>query len=206
MTGSLATGQKIMGACSNGLKRLVLELGGKDPLVVFADADLDKAADDAVMFSLANCGQVCCAVERIYVDNKIKSDFEKLVADKASNFKVGVGTDMESKVGPMVSAVQREIVQNHVADAIKNGAKELYKSPVPEGPGNWCPVTVLTDLRQDMLIMREETFGPVVPIAGFDGSDEQAVKLSNDSQYGLSASVYSKDIARASRVAQLIKA
>merc|ERR1719408_100910 len=106
----------------------------------------------------------------------------------------------------MVSAPQRENVQNHVQEALREGAKELFKSEIPDGPGNWFPVTVLTDLKQDMLIQREETFGPVVAIAAFDGTDEQAILLSNDSQYGLSASVYSKDLARATRVSQLIKA
>jgi len=206
MTGSLATGQKIMQACSTGLKRLVLELGGKDPMVVFADADLDKAADDAVVYSVMNCGQVCCAVERIYVDDKVKAEFEKLIVEKASNLKVGPGSNFESNVGPMVSSLQRDNVQKHVQDAVKCGAKELYKSTVPDGPGNWFPVTVLTDLKQDMLIQKEETFGPVVAIAGFDGSPEQAVLLSNDTQYGLSASVYSKDLVKATRVSQLIKA
>lgn len=206
MTGSLATGKKIMEACSGNLKRLVLELGGKDPMVVFADADLEKAADDAVLYSVMNCGQVCCAVERVYVEDSAKPDFEKLVAEKAANFKVGPGTDFESQVGPMVSKMQRDHVQQQVADAVKSGARELYKSPVPDGPGSWFPVTVLTDLKQDMLIQREETFGPVVALAGFDGTDAEAIRLSNDSQYGLSASVYSKDLPRATRVAQRIKA
>merc|ERR1712048_76194 len=118
----------IMQACSKDLKRLVLELGGKDPMVVLADADLEKAADDAVLYSVMNCGQVCCAIERIYVDDKIKTEFEKLVVDKASNFKVGIGTDMESQVGPMVSAAQRDNVRNHVEEAVRHGAKELFKS------------------------------------------------------------------------------
>mmetsp|Transcript_72837 Transcript_72837/g.126432 ORF Transcript_72837/g.126432 Transcript_72837/m.126432 type:complete len:470 (+) Transcript_72837:51-1460(+) len=206
MTGSAATGKKIMQACSSDLKRLVLELGGKDPMVVFADADLDKAADDAVVYSIENCGQVCCAVERIYVDDKVKANFEKLVVEKASNLKVGPGSNLESNVGPMVSKMQREHVQRHVEEAIKSGAKELYKSSVPEGSGNWFPVTVLSDITQDMLIQKEETFGPVVAIAGFDGTDEAAITLSNDTEYGLTASVYSKDIPRATRICQLIKA
>lgn len=206
MTGSLATGQKIMQACSADLKRFVLELGGKDPMVVFKDADLEKAADDAVMYSVMNCGQVCCAVERIYVDREIKDAFEKKVVEKASNLKVGLGSDFESNVGPMVSDVQRAKVREHVSDAIKNGAKELYKSAIPDGPGNWFPVTVLTDLKQEMQIQREETFGPVIAIAGFDGTDESAITLSNDTPYGLSASVYSTDLPRATRVSQLINA
>lgn len=206
MTGSAATGRKIMEACSGSLKRLVLELGGKDPMVVFADADIEKAADDAVTYSLMNCGQVCCSVERIYVEESIKPAFEKLVAEKAANFKVGPGADIESKVGPMVSALQRDNVKEQVNDAIQHGATELYRSPVPEGPGNWCPVIVLTNLTQDMQIQREETFGPVVAIAGFDGTDAEAIRLSNDSQYGLTGGVYSGDLAKAKRVAMRVKA
>lgn len=206
MTGSLPTGKKISEACSKSLKRHVLELGGKDPMVVFADADLEKAADDAVLYSVMNCGQVCCAVERIYVEEKAKPSFEKLVIEKAANFKVGPGADFENQVGPMVSKMQRDHVVRHVDEAVKQGAKELYRSPVPDGPGNWCPVVVLTNLTQDMCIQKEETFGPVVAIAGFDGTDEEAIRLSNDSEYGLSASVYSSDIARATRVSQLVKA
>lgn len=206
MTGSSATGKKIMEACSVNLKRLVLELGGKDPMVVFADADLDKAADDAVMFSLMNCGQVCSSVERVYVENGVKAEFEKLIAEKAANLKVGPGSDFESNVGPMVSELQRDHVKAHVEDAVKQGAREVYKSSVPEGAGNWFPVTVLSDLKEDMRIQQEETFGPVVALSEFDGTDEEAIRLSNNTQYGLSASVYSKDVGRATRVSQRIKA
>merc|ERR1712217_891124 len=106
----------------------------------------------------------------------------------------------------MVSSLQREQVNIQVEDAKQNGAVELYRSSVPEGPGNWCPVVVLTNLKQDMQIQKEETFGPVVAIACFDGTDAEAIRLSNDTQYGLTGCVYSKDLARATRVCQHIKA
>merc|ERR1712032_308335 len=106
----------------------------------------------------------------------------------------------------MVSEMQRHHVQRQVVEAIKDGANLLYNSSVPEGPGNWFPITVLTDLKQNMGIQQEETFGPVIAIAGFDGTDEEAIRLSNDSEFGLSASVYSKDVLRATRISQRVKA
>jgi len=206
MTGSSATGKKIMESCCNTLKRLVLELGGKDPMVVFADADLDKAAEDAVAFSLMNCGQVCCSIERIYIEDGAKEVFEKKVVEKAKSWKVGNGFHAESKVGPLVSEMQRAMVAKHVDSAVSGGAKLLYKSDFPEGSGNFYPVTVLSNLKQEMEIQKEETFGPVVAIASFDGSESSAITLANDTPYGLAACVYSKDAAKARRVSRQIRA
>lgn len=205
MTGSSVVGKKIMNACSSSLKRIVLELGGKDPMVVFGDSNIDKAAKDAVEFALTNCGQVCSSVERIYVEESVKAEFEQKVAHEASAWKVGNGFDEGSKVGPMVSKLQKDIVAKHVSEAVAAGAKMIFQSEVPKGD-NFHPVTVLTDCTQTMTTMREETFGPVVAIAGFDGSENAAVKLANDTPYGLSACVYSKDMARATRVSRKIRA
>jgi len=206
MTGSSATGKKIMATAAKDLKRLVLELGGKDPMVVFADADLEKAATDAVTYSFFNCGQVCCSVERIYVDRAIKSEFESKCAEKAKEWKAGAGSCEESKIGPMVSSMQREIVRKHVGDATNKGAKVLAQAECPQSKGNFFPATVITDVTSEMLIYKEETFGPVVCISEFDGSEKEAVRLSNDTEYGLSASVYTQDIAKGTRVAKQVKA
>jgi len=207
MTGSSATGRRIMEACSGSLKRLVLELGGKDPMVIFADADLDKAAEDAVTWSLYNAGQVCCSIERVYIENSVKADFEARVQAKASAWVAGDGTDPASKLGPMVSDMQKQNVKMHVEDAMANGATKLCEGEVRgKASGNFFPATVLTDLKQDMKIMQEETFGPVVAIAGFDGSESEALRLANDTEYGLSACVYSGDNEKARRVAMGIKA
>ena len=130
MTGSSATGRRIMSACSQSLKRLVLELGGKDPMVVFADADLDRAADDAVAYSLANCGQVCSAIERVYVAEAVRAAFEERVLRRAAAWTVGNGFDAAVKVGPMVSEAQRQVVDRHVSDAVAQGAKLLYQVPL----------------------------------------------------------------------------
>lgn len=205
MTGSSATGKKIMESCSKNLKRLVLELGGKDPLVVFADADLDQAAYDAVTNSLSNAGQVCCSVERIYVEESVKSEFEQKVVELAKQQKVGVPTQDGVTMGPLVTQSQLEIVKKQVDDSIVNGATKLYQSDIPEEGGNFYPVTVLTDLNQDMLIQRAETFGPVVAISTFDGSEKKAVDLANDTEYGLAGYVYSGDLKRGARVARKMR-
>uniref|UniRef100_A0A7S3V078 Aldehyde dehydrogenase domain-containing protein n=1 Tax=Aplanochytrium stocchinoi TaxID=215587 RepID=A0A7S3V078_9STRA len=205
MTGSSATGKRIMSNAADNLKRLVLELGGKDPMVVFADADLDKAAEDAVTFSLYNCGQVCCSIERIYVEKSIKSKFEEKCVGFAKAWKAGKGTEEDSKIGPMVSSMQKDIVSKHVDDASQKGARKLFSGEAPS-EGNFYPATVLTDITKDMLIATEETFGPVVCISEFDGSESEAVRLSNDTEYGLSASVYTQDLEKGTRVAALVKA
>lgn len=206
MTGSSAAGRKIMANAAPNLKRLVLELGGKDPMVVFDDADVDKAAKDAVMYSLCNTGQVCCSVERIYVPESILPEFEKKVVEYASDYKVGNGMDPDVKVGPMVSRLQRDHVAQQVDGAIQQGAKLLLKSDVPadaEG-SSFYPVTVLSNVTHDMDVFQRETFGPVVAISTFDNSEEEAIRLANETEYGLSGSVYSKDVEKARRVATRI--
>lgn len=206
MTGSTATGKRIMEACSRKLKRLVLELGGKDPMIVFKDADLDKAANDAVAKSLSNCGQVCCAVERLYVDESIQQEFEQKVVDIAKNWKVGNPNDAQTSVGPMVSQVQRDNVSKQVEASIKEGAKVLYQSEYPnEANSNYYPVTVLSSLRQGMSIQTLETFGPVIALSTFDGTEESAVTLANDTDYGLASYVYTTDLKKGARVARKIR-
>ena len=205
MTGSSATGKKIMEGCAKKLKRLVLELGGKDPMIVFADADLEKAANDAVQNSLFNAGQVCCSVERVYVEESVKPLFEEKVVELAKSWKVGNPIDDSIKMGPMVSKTQMMIVKEQVAKAVSSGAKMLYESEVPQGGGNFYPVTVLSDLSQEMSIQRNETFGPVVSIAAFDGSEKEAIRLSNDTEYGLASYVYTCDLNKGARVARKIR-
>jgi acyl-CoA reductase-like NAD-dependent aldehyde dehydrogenase len=204
------TGKKILEAAAPKMKRLVLELGGKDPMIVLEDADLERAAADAVQYSLSNSGQVCCSVERVYVAEPVYQQFQELVAKFASDYKVGNGFEEGVKVGPLVSKNQRDIVASHVEDALKKGAKLLYKSEIPQCEENenssFYPVTVIVDVTREMDLAVAETFGPVVSVSCFDGSEEEAVRLANDTEYGLASAVYSKDEEKARRVASKIHA
>lgn len=207
MTGSSETGRKILQTAAPNMKRLVLELGGKDPMIVFADADLDKAACDAVAYSLSNAGQVCCSVERIFVAEGVYEEMQQRVATIAAEYKVGSGLDPDTRVGPLVSPLQRDKVQEHVDDAVRHGAKVLYQSALPKDlSGSFYPVTVLADVRDGMRTYREETFGPVVCLTPFDGSEEEAIRLANDTDFGLASSVYTQDMDKAERVAAAIQA
>lgn len=207
MTGSTATGKKIMSACAADLKRLVLELGGKDPMVVFADADLDTAVEHAVDFSIGNAGQVCCSVERIYVAEALADAFVARAAERVRATKAGDGSDPSSTLGPMVSKMQRDAVAAQVDDAVKRGARLVCRGAAPDdSAGNWYPATLLADVPHDAPISRDETFGPVVAVTRFDGSEAEAVRLANDTSYGLAAYVYTKDVEKGARVAMQIKA
>jgi acyl-CoA reductase-like NAD-dependent aldehyde dehydrogenase len=209
MTGSSATGKKIAAQAALGLKRVVLELGGKDPMLVFADANLEAAAGDAVAFSLENAGQVCCSMERIYVADAIYDDFVRAVHRQAKTHTVGNGMDKGVTVGPLVSCQQRDHAQAQVCDALAKGATLVYQSELPAhapAEASFFPVTVLSHVTPNMLIAREETFGPVVCLTPFDGSEEAAVALANDTVYGLAAAVYSQDETKAQRVAAQIQA
>lgn len=198
-TGSCGTGKRIMAACAGTLKRIVLELGGKDPMVVFKDADLDLAAEHAVTYSLYNAGQVCCGVERIYIEESVKSEFEAKCLAEIKAWKVGDGAVLTSKIGPLVSDVQRSKVADHVASAVAEGATLLHGGSGGDGSGScasltaaggyFYPATLLTDVPQKARITKEETFGPVVAIMPFNGTETDAVQLSNDSEFGLTASV-----------------
>jgi acyl-CoA reductase-like NAD-dependent aldehyde dehydrogenase len=209
MTGSSQTGKRILASTASDLKRLVLELGGKDPMIVFDDCHLQKAAEDAVEYSLSNSGQVCCSIERVYVAESIYDAFCAKVAEIASSYKVGNGMDPTVNVGPLVSAVQRNIVQDQVDDALAKGAKLLYQSEVPSsesGNSTFYPVTVLADVQEGMKMYREETFGPVVSLTKFDNSEVEAVRLANDTEYGLGSCIYTNDLEKAARVANQIEA
>ncbi len=203
--GSRATGEHIMRAAAGGLKRLVLELGGKDPLIVFEDADLEAAAECAVRHSLRNAGQVCCAVERVYVAEPIADAFERAVLERARTWRAGSGFDPDSRLGPLVSADQRARVHSLVEDAVASGARLLLGGRPQEGPGWFYPATVLADVPPEARIAREETFGPVLALRRFSGDEDEAVALANDTVYGLGASLYTRDPARGERVALRIR-
>lgn len=203
--GSRETGMRIMAAASRGLKRIVLELGGKDPLIVFPDADLDAAADCAVRHALRNTGQVCCSIERIYVAEQVADEFERKVVEKARAWRHGDGFEKGVAMGPMVSAEQRDVVVQHVEDAVQHGARLLLGGETPEGPGWFYPATVLADVDAGARMQTEETFGPVVSLSRFSGGEEEAVELANATEFGLGANVYTRDPELGLRVARRIR-
>jgi acyl-CoA reductase-like NAD-dependent aldehyde dehydrogenase len=205
-TGSVVTGKRIAQTAAARLLPVVLELGGKDPMLVLDDADIDVASSGAVWGAFMNAGQACLSVERCYVHRSLYQQFSEACAHKAAQLRVGNGMDPEIDLGPLIHERQLRNVEAHVEDARLHGARVLtggeWRSEL--GPNFYAP-TVLTDVTHEMRIMREETFGPVLPIMPFD-TDDEAVRLANDSDYGLGASVWTRDRARGEALARRIHA
>jgi succinate-semialdehyde dehydrogenase/glutarate-semialdehyde dehydrogenase len=193
-TGSRETGTRILGDAAAGLKRVILELGGKDPLIVLDDADLDLAAAFAARNSFRNAGQVCVSTERIYVDERIRADFLAKLVERANALRQGNPAEEGVQIGPMVNARQKAKVLAQIESAVAAGARVLAGGEAREG--NFVAPTVLSEVDHAMEIMREETFGPVACVQGFRTVDE-AVRLANDSPFGLGAAVFGRDAARA---------
>ena len=204
-TGSVATGKKVMAAAAKNLTPVVLELGGKDAAVVCRDADLDRAAKGVVWGAFVNAGQTCASVERVYVEQPVAEAFTARVVAETRLLRVGDPAAGEVDVGPMTMERQRQIVIEHVADAVARGARVVVGGAAPEGPGYFYPPTVLTGVDHTMRIMREETFGPVLPIMAVPTLDE-AIRLANDSDYGLTASGWTRDAETARRLERELQA
>jgi acyl-CoA reductase-like NAD-dependent aldehyde dehydrogenase len=205
-TGSTRTGKKIMQKAAETLTPVSLELGGKDPMLVLADADVERAANAAVHYSMQNAGQTCISVERVYVEEPIYDQFVERVATKVRGLRQGVpGPAGSTDVGAITFPPQMDVIEQHVEDARAKGAKILVGGHGRREHGQFFEPTVLVDVDHSMECMREETFGPTLPIMKVRDA-AQAVELANDSPYGLAASVWTRDAARGEEVARQIEA
>jgi len=205
-TGSVTTGKGIAQTAASRLLPVVLELGGKDPMIVLDDADMDVASSGAVWGAFVNAGQTCLSVERCYVHRSIYPEFVAACVDKTKQLRVGNGMNSETDIGPLIHERQLRVVEQHIEDAISRGAQVVVGGRRLKNLGrNLYAPTVLTDVNHEMRIMREESFGPVLPLMAFD-SEAQAVRLANDSEYGLAASVWTRERARGETIARQIHA
>lgn len=205
-TGSVATGKRIAMAAAERLLPVVLELGGKDPMLVLDDADVDIASSAAVWGAFVNAGQTCLSIERCYVHRSLYAPFLAACVEKAKKLRVGNGLDPETDIGPMIHERQLKIVEAQVDDARSRGARILAGGTRLANLGaNFYAPTILADVTHEMRIMQEETFGPLLPVMSFD-SDDEAVRLADDSEYGLAASIWTRDRSRGERLARKIDA
>jgi acyl-CoA reductase-like NAD-dependent aldehyde dehydrogenase len=204
-TGSAATGARIAATMGPRLVRLQLELGGKDPTYVADDADPQAAAESLADGAMYNTGQSCCSVERIYVHERIHDAFVEAFVASVRSFKVGDPTREDTYIGPITRAPQLAVLEGQVADALARGATLLIGGHRIERPGHWFEPTVFGNVDHTMALMREESFGPIIGIQKV-GSDEQALDLMNDTRYGLTAGVYTRDEARARAILARVNA
>jgi succinate-semialdehyde dehydrogenase/glutarate-semialdehyde dehydrogenase len=204
-TGSTGVGKALLKQASDALLRTSMELGGNAPFVVFDDADVDAAVEGAMLAKMRNGGEACTAANRLYVANPLLEDFTDRFVKKMGEMNVGNGLDPSTKLGPLVNPKQVASVQELVNDAVEKGAKVAVGGQAPGGPGNFYPATVLTDVPPDARILKEEVFGPVAPIVGFD-TEAQGIAAANDTEYGLAAYIFTQSLDRALRVAESIQA
>jgi acyl-CoA reductase-like NAD-dependent aldehyde dehydrogenase len=204
-TGSVPTGRRVAAQAAECFIPAHLELGGKDPALVFADADVERAAAAIAWGSMANAGQSCLSIERVYVERAVHDDFVAALVDRVDALRLNHPDMHEGEIGPFIAADQANIVERHLQDATEHGATIACGGEFLREGGVWCRPTVLTGVNHDMQVMREETFGPVVAVMAFNDEDE-AVALANDTRYGLSAAVFCADSARLHRIASQLAA
>ncbi|KAK5165521.1 uncharacterized protein LTR77_009050 [Saxophila tyrrhenica] len=209
-TGSVAGGLAVQKAAAGRVDcKVGLELGGNDPAYVRPDVDVDWAADEIVDGAVFNSGQSCCSLERVYVHQDIHDNFIKAVQKVLSNYKLGDPREKSTNVGPVISKAAKERVQSHIDDAVSKGAKDATPSnssfESPPADGNYVKPTLLTGCNHTMKVMRDETFGPTIPVQSVS-SDAEAVKFMNDSQFGLTASIWTKDVQKGQQLAEDVEA
>ncbi|RVW06764.1 NAD-dependent succinate-semialdehyde dehydrogenase [Rhodococcus spongiicola] len=203
-TGSTAVGRQLVEKSAKGLLRTSMELGGNAPFVVFDDADVDAAVEGAMLAKLRNGGEACTAANRFHVANAVLEEFTTKLTERMAASKLGPGIDPETTLGPLVNADQLATVTDLVDDAVQAGAKVLLGGTAPAGPGWFYPATVLADVPAWARILREEVFGPVAAITGFD-TEEEAIAAANDTEFGLTAYIYTRDLDRALRVCDALE-
>jgi len=206
-TGSTAVGQRIAGLTARQMKKLHLELGGKDPFVVADDAPLETAVEAIAYAALINAGQVCTSTERVYVPRPMLAQFVEALAEKVGGLRLGNGLDANTDVGPMINAAGQAQVEAHIADAVAKGATVLVggKRAAQFERGFFFEPAVLVDVDHSMRIMREETFGPTIPVMGY-GTFDEAIALANDTEYGLGACLYTHDARKVRRFYEEVQA
>jgi len=204
-TGSTGVGKALAKQASDALLRQSLELGGNAPFIVFDDADVDAAVDGAILAKMRNGGEACTAANRFHVANSVREEFTEKLVKRMSEFTLGNGLDASSTLGPLINAKQVATVQDLVSDAVSRGATLAVGGVAPGGPGNFYPATVLADVPADARILKEEVFGPVAPITGFE-TEEEGIAAANDTEYGLAAYIYTKSLDRSLRVAEALEA
>ncbi|HEY5843233.1 MAG TPA: NAD-dependent succinate-semialdehyde dehydrogenase [Mycobacterium sp.] len=203
-TGSTGVGTALAKQGIEKLLRLSMELGGNAPFLVFDDADVDAAVDGAILAKMRNGGEACTAANRFHVANSVREEFTEKLVKRMSEFTLGNGLDESSTLGPLINAKQVSSVQDLVSDAVSRGATVAVGGVAPGGAGHFYPATVLADVPADARILKEEVFGPVAPITGFD-TEEEAIAAANDTEYGLASYIYTQSLDRALRVAEAIE-
>ena len=205
LTGSAGTGKKVYAAAAAGMKHVTMELGGKSPLIIFDDADIENAVGGAMLANMYSTGQVCSNGTRVFVQKNIKDAFLKRFAERAADIKLGDPLDEATQMGPMVSKAQREIVMGFVDKGVAEGATLVCGGKEVAGDGFFIEPTVFADVTDDMTIAREEIFGPVMSVLDFE-TEEEVIARSNDTELGLAAGVFTNDIQRAHRVIDALDA